>query len=86
MSRSMLKSPSNIHGRSCIHATMQSSRRNSVLYVLSVGPYTLVSINWNLRLLVSTVVVEYVRLYDWLRVIEGFQAVMVPPLDLFALL
>jgi hypothetical protein len=37
-------------------------------------------------LLVSITIIEYVRLQEWLRLIEGVHAMMDPPLDPIALL
>jgi hypothetical protein len=41
--------------------------------------------NLNPRLLVSTAVVEYMRLYAWMRFREACYAIIVPPLDPTAL-
>jgi hypothetical protein len=77
VSRIMLKSPSNIQGRSCRQATIRSSCKKIGLTAI---------INWSPMLLVSITIIEYVRLQEWLRLIEGVHAMMDPPLDPIALL
>jgi hypothetical protein len=44
-SLSMLKSPIRTHGRSCIQVMMRNSCRNESFWLLSVGPYTFVSMS-----------------------------------------
>jgi hypothetical protein len=58
---------------------MCSSFRKACFRLLSVGPYTLMSVKLIPRLLVRTIVLEKVRTYEWFRVIDRSQAVIVPP-------
>jgi hypothetical protein len=58
LSLRLLKSPIKTHGISCKQAMIRTSCKNARLLLLSVGPYTFVSMNWNPRLLERTIVVE----------------------------
>jgi hypothetical protein len=80
VSRRMLKLPNMIHGRSCRQYIMHSSFRKACFRLLSIGPYTLVSMKLIPRLLVRTIVLEKVRTYEWFRVSDRSQAMIVPSL------